>query len=202
MLNKKEDIEVFMLEKNIDILGLGETWLDETITNDTLAIPGFKIFRSDRNRSGGGVLFYYSESLSCEFVNINAPSVECVWLKLKLRKMSCIVGNVYRPPSSNSQYVDNLLDVIEQAFQASENVILVGDLNFDCLPPKISPEIANIESLFGMCQLVRSATRITPTSQTLLDVVLTNRKDLLCDTDVCEIAASDHYPVISPVCVD
>lgn len=202
MLNKKEDIEVFIREKNVDILGLGETWLDETITNDTLAIPGYKIFRSDRNRSGGGVLFYYSESLSCESISISAPSIECVWLKLKLRKITCIVGNVYRPPNSNSQYIDNLLDMIEQVFQVSENVILVGDLNYDCLPPKISPEITNIESLFGMYQLVRSATRITPTSKTLLDVILTNSKDLLYDTDICEIAASDHYPVITHVRID
>ena len=45
------------------IFGVSETWLDDCVPNDEVQIPGFNIYRKDRNRRGGGVLLYVSEDV-------------------------------------------------------------------------------------------------------------------------------------------
>ena len=41
------------------ILSVNETWLDDSVTDDEVAIPGFTIFRNDRmsGRHGGVALY-------------------------------------------------------------------------------------------------------------------------------------------------
>ena len=172
------------------------------VTNAELSIPGYVMARCDRNRCGGGVLVYYNENLSCEPINISAAPVESVWLKVKVKKDVFIIGNVYRPPNSGPTYLEKLLDVIEQVYAMSDHVVLLGDLNFDCLANRVSPEINMIESIFNMHQLVQTATRETLTTKTLLDVILTNRPEFYHGTKVCENSASDHYPVLTRLVVE
>ena len=53
---KYEQLQV-VLEKyrNLSlVLGLSETWLDQSVLYADVAIPGFKMFRKDRDRRGGG----------------------------------------------------------------------------------------------------------------------------------------------------
>ena len=51
-----------MSTKSVDILAINETRLDCTISNGEINIPGYVIERKDRNRSGGGVALYTSET--------------------------------------------------------------------------------------------------------------------------------------------
>ena len=45
--------------QNYDIIALTETFLDDSISNEKVHIPGFqKPIRRDRNRHGGGVVIY------------------------------------------------------------------------------------------------------------------------------------------------
>ena len=48
---------------------LTETHLDDSIKDSEIALPGFCVFRNDRNRHGGGVLMYIHQSL------VSAPYV-------------------------------------------------------------------------------------------------------------------------------
>ena len=52
------------LDRAIDILGLNETRLDNTIAESQIDIEGYDILRRDRNRNGGGVAFYVAQSLT------------------------------------------------------------------------------------------------------------------------------------------
>ena len=56
-----EELCVFMEDRTIDILGLNETRLDNTIPDSQI---GIDILRRDRNRNGGGVAFYVAQSLT------------------------------------------------------------------------------------------------------------------------------------------
>ena len=46
------------------IICIVETWLSSEITDCEISIPGFQLFRCDRNRHGGGVLAYVSNMFS------------------------------------------------------------------------------------------------------------------------------------------
>ena len=52
-----DELCVFMEDRAIDILGLNETRLDNTIADSQFDIEGYDIIRRDRNRHGGGVAF-------------------------------------------------------------------------------------------------------------------------------------------------
>ena len=62
-----------MLNANdIDIIGLSETRLDETVRDSDVNINGYNIYRNDRNAKGGGVTIYVKESLSEPTVEIKS----------------------------------------------------------------------------------------------------------------------------------
>ena len=54
-----------MEDRTIEIIGLNETRLDNTIPDSQVDIKGYDILCRDRNRNGGGVAFYVAQSLTC-----------------------------------------------------------------------------------------------------------------------------------------
>lgn len=64
VLPKDDELNLLLESGQNMVLGLSETWLDETIANSEVDIPGFKLFRKDRNRRGGGVMVYASHDLT------------------------------------------------------------------------------------------------------------------------------------------
>ena len=74
---------MFVNSYSPDILALSETWLDSSVDDSLVAIPGYRVYRSDRHRHGGGVCMYVNDSLKCvrsDFVN--NPAVESIWLEI------------------------------------------------------------------------------------------------------------------------
>ena len=49
--------------EHLHILALSETWLDSSVVDGEVYIPGYTLLRFDRNRSGGGVAMYCAEYL-------------------------------------------------------------------------------------------------------------------------------------------
>ena len=197
ILPKVEQVQHLLYSNNIHLLAVGETWLDESVLDSEIDIDGYSVLRRDRNRHGGGVMFYVCDNVSYKHVSITTEEVENIWLSLVVNKKSYLIGNIYRPPSSHSDYFDNMLDLIEQATNISENVIVVGDLNYDCSAGLSINPLQYIESMFEMKQLVTSPTRITTTSSTLIDVILSNVPDHHETTTVLPVCLSDHFPVVT-----
>ena len=53
-----------------DIVGITESWANHLITDAELAIPGFDMFRRDRDgRVGGGVVLYIRSTLKASVEN-------------------------------------------------------------------------------------------------------------------------------------
>ena len=51
VFNKFDVLRVFLESRNrAMIFGMSETWLDDFVSNDEVQIPGFNIYRKDRNR--------------------------------------------------------------------------------------------------------------------------------------------------------
>ena len=86
---------------------------------------------------------------------------------------------MYRPPSSNSDYFKGILDIIEAASLEDKEYVVLGDLNYDYKIDETlsSNPIHYIENLYGMTQLISKATRVTMTSSTLIDIILTTAPD-------------------------
>ena len=137
----------------------------------------YPIVKKNRNRHGGGVLLYVKDGIDySEITELVSEQVESVWIKLMYKKETLMLGVVYRPPSSKNDYFNCVLDQIDHAHSLNENIILMGDLNYNykfdeslgCNP------LHQIEVLYNMRQLITSPTRVTLTTSTLIDVLFTN----------------------------
>ena len=73
LLSKIEELRILAVNANISVLGITETKLDNTISNEELKVDGYNLLRSDRNKNVGGV--------ACYMKNI-AHNQNCVFLKI------------------------------------------------------------------------------------------------------------------------
>ena len=55
--------------------------------------------------------------------------------------------------------------------------------------------LTNIFDIYGLRQLITEPTRVTPTSQTLIDLCITNACDKVINSGVLPLGISDHYLV-------
>ncbi|CAB3987086.1 Hypothetical predicted protein [Paramuricea clavata] len=79
-------------------------------------------------------------------------------------------------------------------------IILLGDLNCDMLKP--TPGLASLIKTtkeLNLNQLIKSPTRITESSQTLVDVIFVSSPRLVVNSGVIETCISDHFPVMDNV---
>ena len=51
---KIDELNAYVVEFDLDIIGITETWLNEGISNSEIAIENFSIYRKDRSEVKGG----------------------------------------------------------------------------------------------------------------------------------------------------
>ena len=131
MLNK---LDLIVVELGCyDIITGSETWLDRSVSNTLITIPGYQEpIRLDRNRHGGGVAMYFK--LNVPFTkrsDLIIPNVEALWAEINLCNKKVLIGCFYVHPRFQEW---NLVEfAIEQALQACPNLILLGDFNENML---------------------------------------------------------------------
>ena len=56
---------------NYHVISIAESWLCDSILNTEISLPGYTIFRRDRDRYGGGVLIFIKTELCPSAVTFN-----------------------------------------------------------------------------------------------------------------------------------
>ena len=201
ILPKIEEIRYLLSNSGLDILCINESWLDNTICNSEINVDNYVTVRNDRNRSGGGVLIYIKENLDYkERADLCVETIEATWIELKLTSnTSMLLCCLYRPPSAKNEYFNDMLDMFEKAYVENSELCLAGDLNHNYVfDESLSTNpIHYIENLYMLKQIVTEPTRVTMTSSTLLDVILTSIPDKHVMTGIAKICLSDHYLVFT-----
>lgn len=166
----------------------------------------FCLIRNDRKRGrGGGTCIYVNCSLEFELINnpVSNKDIEIQSILLRGRKdsheqKSIVVILVYRPPNGNGAIaystIKEYIGAIEE-FEKKE-IVIMGDLNWDILEEKGAGAkyINEINEEFGLKQMIGKPTRITNRSNTLIDIILTNIKNVAYAGCV-NYQISDHCPV-------
>ena len=105
-----------LIEDDIDILCICETWLDSSVECKYLNIPNFKLFRCDTGR-GGGTCIFVREVFNVSVVATNISRVEGVddlWIQVHHKKFpAVIVGCIYRHPRATAHSISYLSDVFK-----------------------------------------------------------------------------------------
>ena len=191
--------------KEFDIILLSETWL--TPFSSTLNIPGYTLYRHDRNhKKGGGVAILVSNKLRCRVldeINSNLPETECLSVSVTLHNDgTCIFCSMYRPPNSNIQtFLASYNSLISEIKKKRPLNIIVGlDHNLDLLKAdthQLTNDFIQNNLDFGLIPTVTRPTRITQSTATLIDNIFVSQN--LCGKYVSNILindTSDHLPAI------
>ena len=160
------------MDSNLDLACITETWFKDTVNDNAIHIPGYKLVRKDRTfTSHGGVCIYIREEFQCFRLNaFESDNAEVLYIKIRPRRLPqgipCIVvKTIYHPPSNNNSsmidYLVNSLSAIESEI-SNCGIILAGDLNH--------LDTTSIKRQFRLKQLVDFPTR----GRNTLDVILTN----------------------------
>lgn len=190
------------------IIALTETWLTN-MNHDSFNMPFYTSVHSFRKeRVGGGASLLVNSKYDFKLRNdlaltINENEIESVFIEL----ISCslfggknvIIGCIYRPPDSNINHFND-------AFAASLDVIgkegklcfIQGDFNIDLVKSEShAPSTDFINLLYSsyFYPVITKPTRMTSSSATLIDNIVTNSIDYASKPGVLFCDISDHFPI-------
>lgn len=192
----KRNIDLLSAESNqYDVITLSETWLtNETLDNTTkIQLPNFHPpVRLDRDDGYGGVAIYIKCHLVCKpRPDLYVDGLEAVWVETKVNKQSLLIGSVYRSPDRLASYWDLLSEGLRKVNNTGLKFMFLGDINTDWLNSP-SKHYSDTLQLFQLHQLVKTPTRITPTSSTCVDHIVVQNPQLIKAVDVAPPFCSDH----------
>ena len=119
------------------------------------------------------------------------PQVEDLWMTVQYKKFpSFILGCVYRHPHALKESFEYLFDIFSVLSLRKKPILILGDFNDDIFNP--NNKIGNMIKTLHLNQLITKPTRITLTSSTLLDLVITNKPNFIIDSDVLSCCVGDH----------
>ena len=179
------------------ILCLSETKLLSNIENAEIAVAGYNLVYSDRNRREGGIAIYYSESLNAseDFTAQFSSSIEANVIKLEQHKAKSVnICCIYRPPSSKAAWFDEFNTFFEKLVHLKGHLILAGDFNIDLL--KDDTFVSNIYADFELQQVVHKPTRVTNKTSTLIDHMHVSYGYQTCSCKVLNYHLSDHLATL------
>lgn len=194
MTAKSDQVTHLLSESNLDFICLSETWLKQSSSTSVFTVPGYQCFRRDRlNGKGGGVLFYVKDDIKCERVIYKAGSMlEYVGIKIILSEhMSFNILGVYRPPSGDDTFYDQLAEVLKECNHNKE-LLLMGDFNVNWEDKSKRKKLKNITEKFNLEQLVKGPTRITKCSSTQIDLIFSNKPERITKSYNLVTGLSDH----------
>ena len=103
LLLKIDELRDIISRTKPAILGITESKLDSSVSDQEVNISGYSILRSDRNRNGGGVACYIRADLCFNRRNVFSNTIEHVFFDLLIPKVKPIsIGIFYRPPNANT----------------------------------------------------------------------------------------------------
>ena len=110
--NKFEALE-HVINRNLDIILLSETKLNDLFPLVQFILKGYGIpYRLDRNSNGGGLLLYVHEDIPSKFLKVKSNcNIEYFCVKVNLRKRKWFIDGSYNP---NKSFIPNHLECLNR----------------------------------------------------------------------------------------
>jgi hypothetical protein len=175
--------------------------LDESIHDSQVKLPGYEIIRRDRNRMGGGVAIYIRNCIPYIIrTDFNPENAEAVCLEIKKPKVKpLLVSTWYCPPNANCKFFIHFENFLKKIDNENSEIVITGDFNCDLLKTADYNNPNRLNDLFYIYQLqqhIKTSTRATPSTKTLLDIIITKSDDTkISESGVIELGISDHSMV-------
>jgi hypothetical protein len=199
--NKIDIMEALLLDKNIPIACVSETWISEN-QKELVTIDNYD-FAASFNRSqrqGGGVAMLLQQNIEfTERKDISILSIEFIFecCAVEIPKENILLINIYRPDRDVETFFDCLNRLLCKVQQIEKNrrTFIVGDFNINMLGNSPNKNrLIDTMLCYNLKQIVKQPTREINNSSTCIDLVFTNQTK--CNVEVEDNGISDHKSVL------
>ena len=205
-----DELEMYLdsLKFPFSFIGLTETWLDEYKEN-LYDIPQYvSVTRYRKTKRGGGVsllirnhipfisrndLAYFDSEMESVFIEIDKSVFQS--------SSNIIIGVVYRMPDSSVEvFNERLSDTLNSVQKENKLFYLLGDLNIDFFKHDVhrpTSEFLDTIYSYNVYPLITKPTRVTSSSATLIDHILSNDIDISSGhmQGILCTSMSDHFAI-------
>lgn len=203
LFNHLNEFRLIIENSRIDILGITETHLSDSVFDNLLRLQGYNdIIRHDRInrdrlcvRNWGGLAFYIRSGIDIVVLHTSTEKIEFMVIRIVNKDRNILVCLVYRPHGTNSSDFVELESTLVNLIESDTILFMGGDLNINTVH-----DIALMNSFKLM--LERLNCFCIPTYKTrhgancessFIDLFVTNRPEIVTcafQTDVGRL--SDH----------
>ncbi|XP_062604444.1 uncharacterized protein LOC134266236 [Saccostrea cucullata] len=140
------------------------------------------------------MIYFSSQIRVIRHYDFEPSDIECICIEIDNHTSKIFLCCVYRPPNSDSGFWTKLAWCVDKMSEKSDKIILVGDINVDLLTTPQTHIIHEIIATHNLVNNIHEPTRITHTSSTLLDPILTSVDIQVREsgTLVMDSSVSDH----------
>ena len=138
---KLDDVKLLLnSENNVDVFGICETFLNQTVEDKILKIAGYQFERKDRENCttsdkthGGGIVIYIAEHINyIRRYDLESADIESIWLEVCVpNSKSFLICSVYRPPSAKAEWIETFSKQIDDSSSKCAEIYIMGDINID-----------------------------------------------------------------------
>ena len=135
--NKTDDLRLLLEQNSFDVLTLSESWLENSVHDCEVSIPGYDVLRQDRgqNKRGGGTMMYIRNGVPFRHrEDIATTYIESCWIEIcKPKAKTMLIGCVYRAPDA---LLDCSIEELEKSLlnvSTNYEILLTGDFNVNFL---------------------------------------------------------------------
>jgi hypothetical protein len=114
--------------------------------------------------------------------DLTSSAIEVLWLQVQLAHLkSFLLGCCFRLPSANSQYLNNMCEMLDSVCDTNREIYFLGDMNivwFSSSCPHKS-KLLSVTSACNLVQVINQPTRVFTNTQgtrssTCIDDIFTN----------------------------
>ena len=189
LLPKNDELRETVKISKPTVMGIAETKLDNSIRDSEISNEEYCAIWCDQNRKGGDVVCHVTNKICYNTENFISNEIVNIFVELLIPKIKPITtGIVYKSPEQ-IKFLEKLSNSLSSLNKLREEWHILGDLyiNLDCYygstlgeenkniikgVNKVSSETKNYLKFcksFGLKQLIKSPTRVTPYTSTLID---------------------------------
>ena len=111
-----------------------------------------------------------------------------------------MIGTIYRHPSSNTKvFIEFFNDILSELTALKVHYFILGDININTVASSSSREATDYLHMLNsnsVASIINIPTRITKTTSSTLDHILTNENRYTLAPLVVDYDITDHYPVM------
>lgn len=170
------------------LICLSETHVTKDLTTNEIDIEGYNtLCNYSSSKHTGGTIIYIKKGYRFKEIS-NIEYDKNLWIagiEVNIQKQKYYIYSLYHSPSaSTSKFLEKLDELLENIGQDAVFIIL-GDFNIDLQSDSFyANKLINLINSHGVYQLIEKCTRITRTSATKIDLLITNQKDLTHDVHI------------------